>query len=230
MDITVDTALVLRALVDRTQLPVGLLETDTSTPIDLTLDCGANKTLVLAQPVYRDINVGGAVLWPIPAFAPDFETFADEAGGDTGIYTAAFAVSEKASDQFEIQHDYKEGSDVSFHIHWQGKAAPTGTDNVAWQLSYTISRDDETLDAVTVLVSPDTPFDTQYDFKRSTFATISGSTGGNNGGAIQIGDQFCFTIERIAAVGDAYAGDALISTVGLHYQVDTMGSRQIGTK
>jgi hypothetical protein len=45
-----------------------------------------------------------------------------------------------------------------------------------------------------------------------------------------MGDQFLLTVRRITAAGDAYSGDALVMTAGLHYQVDTMGSRQIGDK
>jgi hypothetical protein len=37
-------------------------------------------------------------------------------------------------------------------------------------------------------------------------------------------------LARVAASADDYAGDALVMTVGLHYQVDTLGSRQIATK
>lgn len=208
----------------------GQLETDPSTPTDLTIICGTQKTAVLNEPVWKDINLGAALLDPIPAFAPSSDTFDDETGTDTGIYTLSFGIGDRVSGSFEIQHDYKEGSDISFHLHWQGKAAPTGTDNVKWQLTYTISRDGQTLDAATVIVTPDTPISTQYIVTRSTFPNISGSTGGNNGGPIQIADQFVFTLERIAATGDAYAGGALIATLGLHYQVDTLGSRTIGAK
>lgn len=229
VDTTVDTVLVLRALVDRLQFPIGLLETNTGTPIDLTVDCGTEKTIELVQGVWKDINVGGAQLNPIPAFAPDLDTFDDEGGTDTGIYTLAFDTGESASGSFEIQHDYKEGTDISFHIHWQGKAAPSGTDYVQWELTYTIARFGATLDAATTIVI-ETPIDTQYEMITSVFPIISGTTGGNNGGPIQMGDQFLMKIERIAAAGDAYSGDALVMTAGLHYEVDTMGSRQIGDK
>lgn len=230
VDTTVDSALVLRALVDRLQIPIGLIESNTGTPTDLEIDCGTQKTLKLTEGVWKDINVGGAILNPIPAFAPDLDQFKDEGGTDTGIYTYAFGINESASGSFEIQHDYKYLTDISMHIHWQGIAAPTGTDYVKWELTYCITRDGETLDAATVIVAPDTPIDTQYDVLRSTFPVINGTTGGNNGGQIQLGDQFLFTIRRIAATGDAYAGDALVCTAGLHYQVDTLGSRQIGVK
>lgn len=207
----------------------GLLETDPSTPLDLTIDCGTQKTVVLQETVWKDINVGAAQLDPIPAFAPTQDTFDDEAGVDTLIQTLSFGVNDRVSGAFEIQHDYKEGSDISFHVHWQGKTAPSGTDNVRWRLIYTISEDGTTLDA-TRTIEIETPIDTQYEFYRSVFPTISGSTGGPNGGPIGIGNQFLFQLRRITATGDAYAGGALIATAGLHYQVDTMGSRQIGVK
>jgi len=200
----------------------GLLETDPSTPLDLTVDCGTEKTIVLAEPVWKDINVGAAQLSQPASSQPDIDSFADEGGGDTGIETYAFDTGEKVHGSFEIQHDYLEGSDFSFHVHWQGKAAPSGTDNVRWRLIYTFAQDGQTLDATTT-IEIETPIDTQYEFYRSVFATISGS-------GIEIGNQFLFTLERITATGDAYAGDALIATAGLHYQVDTMGSRQIGDK
>jgi len=207
----------------------GQLITNIGTPIDLTINCGTDKTVKLTEGVWKDTNVGGAQLNPIPAFAPDLEKFLDEGGGDTGIYTLAFAVNESASGSFEIQHDYKEGTDISFHIHWQGIAAPSGTDFVKWELTYTIVRFDATIDASTVIVI-ETAIDTQYKNNTSVFPIISGSTGGNNGGPIQMGDQFLLTARRIAAAGDAYLGDALVLTAGLHYEVDTLGSRQIGVK
>jgi hypothetical protein len=35
---------------------------------------------------------------------------------------------------------------------------------------------------------------------------------------------------RITAAGDAFSGEALVASLGIHYQVDTLGSRQVGTK
>ena len=39
-----------------------------------------------------------------------------------------------------------------------------------------------------------------------------------------------FTLTRVAAAGDVYLGDALIATAGIHYEIDTVGSRQIDAK
>ena len=173
--------------------------------------------------VWRDNNVGASTLARPASSQPDEDNFMDENGADTGITTLAYAIGEKASGSFEMQHDYKQGSDFTFHLHWQGITAPSGTDNVQWRLTYTLMRDGTTLDAVTIIDSPDTPFDTQYEGVRTDFAAITGTN-------YLIGDQFLFTIERVASTGDAYAGDALVATVGIHYSVDTVGSREILTK
>lgn len=189
---------------------------------DLNVTCGDNKTIELQKVVYKDINLGGAILPAIPAHAPDKDEFVDEGGVDTGIETYAVAVGEGVDGSFELQHDYKEGTDIVFHAHWQGIAAPTGTDNVKWQLTYTVAQNGATLDAATT-ITVETGFDTQYEFKRSDFAAITGTN-------FDIGDQFLFRLERIAATADEYGGDALLATVGIHYQVDTLGSRTATTK
>ena len=172
---------------------------------------------------YKDLNIGGYLLTRPTSGAPDIVNFLDEAGADTAIPTYAFAIGEKVSGGFELQHDYAEGTDLVFHVHWEGIAAPTGTDNVQWRLTYILMRGGETLNAAVTIDSPDTIFDTQYETVRTDFAAITGTN-------FKIGDQFMFTLERVAATGDAYAGDALIGTAGIHYQVNTIGSRTITTK
>jgi hypothetical protein len=76
---------------------------------------------------------------------------------------------------------------------------------------------------VTTIDSSDCAVDARYRAYRCDFGVITGTN-------FKIGDQFMFTLERVASDGAAFAGDALIETAGIHYQVDTMGSRTIGTK
>ena len=193
------------------------LITNLNNPRDLTINCGTEKTPILTQPVWNDINIGGSVLAGIPGLEPGRDEFVDSLGADTGIDTYSIAVGEALDGSFELMHDYKEGTDLYFHIHWQGIAAPTGTDYVRWRLTYVLARDGVVLPSVTQ-IEIETEFDTQYEFKRSDFAAITGTD-------FKIGDQFLFRIERIASTGDAYAGEALLATVGVHYQIDTIGSR-----
>ena len=193
---------------------------------DLDLYTTAEKTLELQTVVYKDINMAGYLLAKPASSAPDVVKFLDSTGTDTTIETYGFAVGQLVHGGFELQHDYKEGTDLIFHVHWQGITAPTGgetVDNVQWRLNYIVARDGVTLAAATVIDSPDTAIDTQYRCYRTDFGAIDGTD-------FKIGDQFMFTLTRVAATGDAYAGDALIETAGIHYQIDTVGSRQITIK
>ncbi len=184
----------------------------------------ANGTLkfVGTATTFQDINIGAIVLSGPVGKQPGIANFLDEAGADTGIATHALAVGEALSGQIEMQHDYKEGSNITFHIHWQGIVAPTGTEKVQFRLTYTVGVEEATLDPVTIIPIEE-DYDVQYEFKRTNFAAIAGTN-------INIEDQFIFTLERIAASADEYGGEALIATVGIHYEQDTVGSRTIDAK
>ncbi|KKL85892.1 hypothetical protein LCGC14_1950160 [marine sediment metagenome] len=146
----------------------------------------------------------------------------DNVGADTGIAAYGLAVGEGFSGQFEMQHDYKEGSNLTFHVHYQGIAAPTGTDKIQFQLTYSFGKNGVTLTPVTI-ITVEVDIDTQYEFNQVDFAAITAAD-------LDIEDQFLFTLERIAASATEYSGEALIATVGVHYEIDTIGSRQILVK
>jgi hypothetical protein len=190
---------------------------------DLTIKTATGYTAVLEKPVYKDINLGAA-LFSTPAVSkPDQDTFRDNTGTDTGIVTYAFAPGEKLHGSFEIQHDYKEGTNLNPHLHFQIIDAPTGIDKVKWQLTYTFTQSPEEVSPQILPATTATTFeidvDTQYGFYVNGFPEIDGTN-------IKIGSQFVFTLERIAASADEFAGDALISTFGIHILLDTLGSRQ----
>ena len=176
-----------------------------------------------AATVWDDANVGALNLGAGPASTrPTVVTYTDETGADTGVGCLGFDINESVSGVIEIPHSYKEGSDIYFHVHWQGPAAVTGTDYVKWELTYLVAQIGETLNAA-VPIYIESPYDTQYETVLSAFPAITGTN-------FKIGDQFAFKLKRIAADGDAYVGDANVFTVGLHYEKDTVGSRQIITK
>ena len=178
-------------------------------------------TLVLDKTVYNDANVGSLVL-QTGGTLPGVVQLVDNLGVNTGIYTRGFADGEQGSGSIEIPHDYKEGTDLVFHVHWNAQAAPSGTDYVKWNLIYTITRDGSTIAPVATVPS-EIAVDTQYKNYRSDFTAITGTN-------YKIGDQFNFTLARATAAGDAYAGEAAVFTIGFHYQCDTLGSRSISAK
>ena len=207
------------AFIDQVNTPE--VKTDVTSATDLTITTGAAKTLVLGTGVYNDANVGSLVL-VTNGTLPGVVEIINSSGVGTGIYSRGFAIGEQGSGSIEIPHDYKEGTNLVFHVHWVGQDAPTGTDNVKWQVTYSITRSGVVTPAVTT-DSAETAIDTQYNWYFTDVETITGTN-------LKIGDQVNFTISRIAAVGDAYAGEAVVATIGFHYQCDTLGSRAISTK
>jgi len=201
----------------------GIIDSSLVAASDLTVTCGAQKTIVLTNTVWMDANVGGATLRG-GSTNPPITQIVDNAGANTGIYALGFNLNDEANGCIEIPHDYAEGTNLVFHLHWFGNTAPGGgTDNVKWQVTYSVCRDGVTTPPATTPAGTQVAYTTQYAHVRTDLATI-------NGAAFKIGDQVQFNIKRIAASADDYAGVALLDTVGFHYQCDTMGSRQITAK
>lgn len=170
---------------------------------------------------YNDANVGALVL-KTGGTLPGTVEWKDNDGDNTGIYTLGFAVNEEGSGVIEIPHDYKEGTDLTFHVHFGINDPPTGTDNVKWALTYAVAHNGDTLaDATTIY--KETAIDTQYQTYRSDFTAITGTS-------FTIGDQFMFTLKRVTADGDAFTGEVLVNTIGFHYVSNTLGSASITSK
>ena len=162
--------------------------------------------------------------WGQPHFCVDGKIFAgcgDENGNDTGKYTFAFATGKKVTGFLEVPHKAKAGqTNAQFHVHFMINDAPAGaTDNVRWQLTYFKVTTGDTIPTPTVITVEDT-VDTQYETYTFGFPVI----------AVEPMDQIGFVLERIAATSDDFADECYLLTTGLHYEIDTMGSRLITTK
>ena len=169
--------------------------------------------------VWDDVNVGSVSLG-VGATAPDLVQI-----GTTGIYARGFngagATVEQLFGEMEIPHTYKEGTDLYFHVHWKGAAGGEG--NVKWQLTYVIEHSGEQrVNGSTIFVTSATGGELVGVL--STFPAIPGS-------GVYMGDQFVFRLFRDPVdAADTYEADAIVSTVGIHHQVDTIGSRSITAK
>jgi len=194
----------------------GNIDTDIVAASDLTIDCGTAKTVVLEVPVYEDLNFdptrsGGPV-----ATRPD----------DITINNVIHKEFTSANNQFcgsvaELPHKYKLSSDLSPHAHiflkgGESSGATGVTFTVYWEL-----RQSTGVTSGSVSLS-------------ATSAQLAGASGGNSliitgtafSGSAELGGQLALVIARTA--GDA--GDVVVTTYGVHYPIDTMGSRQIAVK
>ena len=171
--------------------------------------------------VWEDVNIGPLSLGSGNT-KPGTVQILGTGGAATGVYTLGFDVNEEVSGIIEVPHCYKEGSDFQFHVHWSGNSAPSGIDYVKWQLEYFIVGENAVIPAAQT-ITVESAYDTQYERITSSFALIDGT-------GVGMGSQFGFTLKRIAAAGDAYSGDAVAHTIGIHFEQDTVGSRGIISK
>jgi hypothetical protein len=192
-----------------TETNIGTGANYTTFETDGTLEFNGNAT------VWEDVNIDLSPLLT-GGTKPGFS-----APGTTGIRLLAFAVGEEVEGTLEIPHSYKLSSTITPHINWVNIGAPTGTDYVEWQLEYFIVDAEGIVGAASTIVTGDVAVDTDDERVDANFSTFSHAT---------LGGQIGFKLSRIAADGDAYAGECGVLTFGFHYEIDTVGSRQITTK
>jgi len=137
-------------------------------------------------------------------------------------YTFSASILEELHGCEELLHNYKEGSDISAHIHWSPMT--TGLGNVVWGLEYSwVNKDDISSSTSTIYTTVSTSGTTGQHLV-SAFPNIIGT-------GKKIGSYFCCRIFRDATNGsDTYAGSVFLPQFGIHYEIDTLGSRQIITK
>lgn len=142
----------------------------------------------------------------------------------TSLVIKAFSGSgpaESAHGSLEILHDYKEGSDITPHIHWCPTTTASG--DVRWQLEYAWV-DNGTISTSTTIGVTVAANGVVGKEARTNFPAISGT-------GRHIGSRFVFRLFRDPAhVADTYGDAAGAFDFGIHYERDTIGSRLITTK
>jgi hypothetical protein len=119
----------------------------------------------------------------------------------------------------EVPHDYKEGTAIDVHIHWSPTTTNTG--NCQWGFEYTIANINGTFGATTT-PTPVVQAGSGVIAKHQMLdiAQISGT-------GRKISDVICFRIFRDGnALPDSFTGNAFLHRIALHYECDTLGSRQ----
>jgi hypothetical protein len=116
----------------------------------------------------------------------------------------------------QLPHDYKQGTNIKPHVHWQQSAATA----VTWKMDYKLFDPEELIPA--------------------SFTTLTTSTGvftytsGNLHQISSFGEIDCSGVSGVSSVllvkvyrdDNTTTGDVLGFEFDVHYQRDTMGSRQ----
>lgn len=125
----------------------------------------------------------------------------------------------------QMPHGWKQGSDITPHIHWTiaASGSASGAENVKWDLTYSwasigSSFPAATSDSITIDVQNDTADDHMFD----NFTAISNSE--------TLSSILICSLTRDVSVANDYGDDAYLVEIDFHYELDTVGSRQITTK
>ena len=198
-----------------TPLILGTADDNTTIEADGTVRFNGAAT------VWRDDNFA-AVSLGIGVSPPS-----DVAINGGTIYTKAFdgnATTEQLFFGTEYNHESKEGADIVFHLHWSPTTAAAG--DVKWQLTYQwINIDGSFAGAETTISVVQAAGGVAWKANKVSFPDVSGD-------GMLIGSQIVGRLFRDPTdAADTYPDDAAITgTFGIHYQIDSAGSRQMAVK
>ena len=141
----------------------------------------------------------------------------------TTIGVAAFSASsiDEVEESIELPHKWKLGSPISFHLHQYPTSTNTGV--CRYGLEYFFTEEGVAVTTSTTVYLEVAQIGTAWVKKSSSFADITPPSA--------LGTQFHFRFWRDAPhVNDTYTGAIAISTIGVHYEADSLGSNTILTK
>jgi hypothetical protein len=183
----------------------------------IKINKGGELTLLGTATVFQDLSLAAHSLragatpptwtaWNGTLYAPEFIN----------------AATTDLHGSFELLHDYKQGSDLDFHIHWSPSTTNAG--NCKWGLDFSIVNIDGTFAAPTTITITPAASGTVLKHSLTSFGTISGA-------GLTIGAVIDFRIYRLGSdAADTFTGSAFLHNCGMHYEVDTMGSKTATAK
>lgn len=166
--------------------------------------------------------------FPATAINPPGQASDPDREADTGLLLFAAAGTELVYALAQMPHAWKEGSDISPHVHWQKTTSAAG--DVMWQLAYKISAIGAVMDSEWSVLTASEPVagtpdnDTANEHLLTSFDDIDMSNGGSNYG---LSTCILFRLSRLGDdAADTYGADARLLEFDIHYQIDSLGSEQ----
>lgn len=131
-----------------------------------------------------------------------------------------FAKGNVAVAWFQMPHGWKIGSEIHVHIHWSKSTTNGGTVN--WQMKYKWGNIGEVMPGFSVLASGSeiVANDNIVD-KHAMYEWTAISGAGKT-----LSSMICIYIARTNDGNDTFTGSANLYEIDIHYQRDTIGSRQ----
>jgi hypothetical protein len=199
---------------------------------DLEIDCGANKTVVLSQVVYDDLRIFPGS-FDRPGISDPTIVAYDVNGGGVSTYLWQFDVNNIASFVVQLPHSYKQGTDITVHIHWT--PGPRGVAEngkfVGWKVDYSWANINANFPTMLTADLSDACDGTNHKHQMTPEATIDGHTVSKNISSVLL----CNVKRTDTGADDTWVGTIsgerpMLLEIDFHFQIDTVGSRQVGTK
>lgn len=186
---------------------------------DGTLKYNGNAT------VYEDINAGfsGA---KVPAVnAPTWATLV----GNLSAYQ--FAVNDYLTiEPREIEHAWREASQIEFHVHWITGVSDGTARGVKWEIEYAwanmLASGGTTAFGTSTVISAETTIAASTPIRTHIYTSVGTLT--PTGG--KIGAYLLMRVRRIAATGTAPSVNPFGMAAAMHIECDTTGSRTTAGK
>lgn len=208
----------------------GKIDTSLVAPSDLQLTCGANKTLELQNVVYEDMRVVPGSFDRPGVSDPTIVAYDVNAGG-VSTYLWEFKKNDVASFTVQVPHSYKQGQDIKCHIHWTPGARGTAENGntVGWKVEYSWANINGAFGTMASVDLSDACDGTNHKHQMTPDITITGS--GKNVSSMLI----CNVKRTDTGTDDTWASTTsgqlpMLLEIDFHFPVDTMGSRDWGTK
>jgi len=165
--------------------------------------------------------------FPATAINPPGQVSDPDVEATTGLLLFDAAGTELIYALAQMPHSWKEGSEISPHVHWTKTTSAAG--NVAWQLRHQIlpigevGPDEWTDDGIITSPVGGTPDnDTAWEHLISSWPDIPMVDGTSK---FSLSTCILFEISRVGGnAGDTYAADARLLEFDLHYQINSLGS------
>lgn len=161
--------------------------------------------------------------------APNWAQVTDDGGtpASTGVFAYHFDDGEYIEFHIQMPHAWKEGSTIYPHVHFECTSDVDPTDKFDLELEYIWVDVGEDRAANSTLVNRECETGVNTDTQHQI---VNVPENGIDGTGHTISSILICRLERIAAASDNYAGQIIIYDIDVHYEIDTVGSRDVIVK
>lgn len=169
---------------------------------DLRVSINATKSPAVNAPTWTAYKSG------------EILAFADEAVNEEYV---TFTV--------QMPHGWKEGSDITPHVHWVPSTDDAADLYVKWGLTYSWANINDDFPAESTVYGTSEAINNEADKHVMTNMTAISGTGKTISSML-----ICKLFRNSSDAADTYDHDAYLLEFDIHYEIDTMGSRTISAK